>query len=149
MAERLMIEQKIMPPGDTNPLGDRWIGTSLPSTGIHGTIDIMSIGKTSSHGCIRLYPADIHELFNIIKTEDIGEIIYEPVKVGLIGHRILLEAHRDVYRLVPEIKKEIKQKLEALGLADAPDDTEVSKIIDECRGIPIIIGSTAGENEKD
>ncbi|OIN97048.1 hypothetical protein AUJ66_04470 [Candidatus Desantisbacteria bacterium CG1_02_38_46] len=143
MAVRLMKQQEIVPPGDTNPLGDRWIGLSLPNIGIHSTIDTMSIGRTSSHGCIRLYPRDIHELFDMVKVGDTGEIIYEPVKIGMIGSRIFLEIHRDIYKLVPKMKDEVMRRLESLGLINFVDTEKIQEIVNERRGIPIIIGSVA------
>ena len=43
-----------IPPGGENPLGTRWIGTSAPNIGIHGTPQPETIGTQASHGCIRL-----------------------------------------------------------------------------------------------
>jgi peptidoglycan hydrolase-like protein with peptidoglycan-binding domain len=52
-----------IPPGIANPLGTRWIGTSAPNVGIHGTPAASSIGTYASHGCIRMYISDVEELF--------------------------------------------------------------------------------------
>ena len=52
-----------VPPGASNPLGTRWIGTSAPLIGIHGTPQSWSIGSRASHGCIRMYIGDVEELF--------------------------------------------------------------------------------------
>ncbi|MFN0135733.1 MAG: L,D-transpeptidase family protein [Phycisphaerae bacterium] len=41
-------------PGPRNPVGLCWIGLDLPGYGIHGTPWPELIGKTGSHGCIRL-----------------------------------------------------------------------------------------------
>lgn len=41
-------------PGPNNPVGIVWIELSKESYGIHGTADPAKIGKTSSHGCVRL-----------------------------------------------------------------------------------------------
>ncbi len=43
-----------IPPGPRNPVGLCWIGLSMPGYGIHGTPQPELIGKTGSHGCIRL-----------------------------------------------------------------------------------------------
>lgn len=43
-----------IPPGPRNPVGLCWVGLSLPGYGIHGTPNPEQIGKTGSHGCIRL-----------------------------------------------------------------------------------------------
>jgi lipoprotein-anchoring transpeptidase ErfK/SrfK len=41
-------------PGPNNPVGVAWIDLSKPHYGIHGTPVPATIGKTESHGCIRL-----------------------------------------------------------------------------------------------
>jgi lipoprotein-anchoring transpeptidase ErfK/SrfK len=52
-----------IPPGVTNPLGTRWIGTTAPGVGIHGTPDDASIGTYASHGCIRMHIPDVEALY--------------------------------------------------------------------------------------
>jgi lipoprotein-anchoring transpeptidase ErfK/SrfK len=49
-------------PGPNNPVGVVWIDLSKPSYGIHGTPDPTKIGKTESHGCIRLTNWDALDL---------------------------------------------------------------------------------------
>jgi lipoprotein-anchoring transpeptidase ErfK/SrfK len=58
-----------VPPGVGNPLGTRWMGTSAPAIGIHGTPVSGSIGTAASHGCIRMYIGDAEYLFDRI---DVG-----------------------------------------------------------------------------
>lgn len=43
-----------IPAGPNNPVGVAWIDLSKPHYGIHGSPVPASIGKTQSHGCIRL-----------------------------------------------------------------------------------------------
>jgi len=52
-----------VPPGPGNPLGTRWIGTSAPAIGMHGTPNAASIGTMASHGCIRMYIGDVENLY--------------------------------------------------------------------------------------
>ena len=59
-----------IPPGPGNPLGTRWIGTSAPAVGIHGTYADYSIGHAASHGCLRMHIPDV-------------EALYEQVSVGM------------------------------------------------------------------
>lgn len=49
-------------PGPNGPVGTIWIALSKPTYGIHGTPDPSKIGKTQSHGCIRLTNWDATEL---------------------------------------------------------------------------------------
>ena len=61
-----------IPPGAGNPLGTRWIGTSAPAVGIHGTPSNNSIGTAASHGCIRMHVKDVEKLFEYV---DVGETV--------------------------------------------------------------------------
>jgi lipoprotein-anchoring transpeptidase ErfK/SrfK len=58
--------QVVVPPGKTNPLGTRWMGLSIRGFGIHGTSVPSSIGKSASHGCIRMRNRDVEELFELV-----------------------------------------------------------------------------------
>lgn len=49
-------------PGPNGPVGTIWIALSKPTYGIHGTPEPSKIGKTQSHGCIRLTNWDATEL---------------------------------------------------------------------------------------
>ena len=57
-----------IPPGPGNPLGTRWIGTSAPAIGIHGTPVPSSVGTAASHGCIRMYMSDVEWLFERVRV---------------------------------------------------------------------------------
>jgi hypothetical protein len=57
---------KVVPPGKSNPLGTRWLGLSIKGYGIHGTNVPRSIGKSASHGCIRMRNRDVEELFELV-----------------------------------------------------------------------------------
>jgi lipoprotein-anchoring transpeptidase ErfK/SrfK len=47
-------EKATLAAGPNNPVGVVWIDLSKPHYGIHGTPEPSKIGKTESHGCIRL-----------------------------------------------------------------------------------------------
>lgn len=53
-------------PNPGGPFGAFWMGLSKPHYGIHGTNDPSSIGKAVSHGCIRMYNADVLALSTMI-----------------------------------------------------------------------------------
>lgn len=54
-------------PGPNNPVGSTWIDLTKEGYGIHGTPDPRLIGKTSSHGCVRLTNWDAEELAKAVK----------------------------------------------------------------------------------
>ena len=60
--------KKPVPPGPGNPLGTRWMGTTAPLVGIHGTPDAASIGYSASHGCIRMRVPDAETLFGEVSV---------------------------------------------------------------------------------
>jgi len=57
-----------IPPGATNPLGTRWIGTSASLVGIHGTPQDWTIGSAASHGCVRMHIADVEDLYDRVSV---------------------------------------------------------------------------------
>ena len=64
---------KVIPSGDPrNPLVARWIGFS-GSVGFHGTDSLSSLGRPASHGCIRMSPADVIDLY---KRVEVGTPVY-------------------------------------------------------------------------
>ena len=65
---------KVIPPGPANPLGTRWLGLSQKSFGIHGTNEPGSIGRNSSHGCIRMRNRDVEDLFERVRAGDRVEL---------------------------------------------------------------------------
>jgi lipoprotein-anchoring transpeptidase ErfK/SrfK len=56
-----------IPPGPNGPVGTVWIALSKPTYGIHGTPEPSKIGKTNSHGCIRLTNWDATELAKMVR----------------------------------------------------------------------------------
>jgi lipoprotein-anchoring transpeptidase ErfK/SrfK len=62
-------EKARIAPGPNNPVGVAWIDISKQHYGIHGTPEPSSIGKSQSHGCIRLTNWDVAAL---IKSVPVG-----------------------------------------------------------------------------
>jgi lipoprotein-anchoring transpeptidase ErfK/SrfK len=54
-------------PGPNNPVGVAWIDLSIPTYGIHGAPDPRLVGKTASHGCVRLTNWDVRQLSSAVK----------------------------------------------------------------------------------
>ncbi|MEW9834137.1 L,D-transpeptidase family protein [Mesorhizobium marinum] len=57
-----------IPPGPNGPVGSVWIALDKPTYGVHGTPDPSKIGKTESHGCVRLTNWDAQELAKMVKA---------------------------------------------------------------------------------
>jgi lipoprotein-anchoring transpeptidase ErfK/SrfK len=57
-----------IPPGPGNPLGSRALATSASGVLIHGTYSSWSIGRSVSHGCIRMYIKDSEDIFERVEV---------------------------------------------------------------------------------
>jgi L,D-transpeptidase ErfK/SrfK len=85
----------VVPPGPDNPLGTHALRLSLGTVLIHGTNRPYGIGRRVSHGCIHLYPEDIPILFDAVPNGVKVTIVRQPIKVGVKGGRVYIEAHKD------------------------------------------------------
>ena len=60
----------VIPPGPTNPLGERWIGFIKGdgwTVGIHGTPHPELLGRAVSGGCIRMRNADVLRVYETVE----------------------------------------------------------------------------------
>lgn len=55
-----------LPPGPNNPVGICWIALNKPGIGLHGTPDPDTIGRSASHGCIRLANWDVFKVYYLV-----------------------------------------------------------------------------------
>ncbi len=128
-----------MPPGPDNPLGAYRLRLSNFDVGIHGTNIPWGVGRLVSHGCIRLYPEDIEELFSEVKVGTPVEIIYEPVKIGFKEGHIFVEVHPDLYNVITDLFIDTARKLFIYQLWEEIDVDLLSKAVEEHTGIPVDI----------
>ena len=70
-------------------MGSRAIYLSMPGYLLHGTNKPWGVGMKVSHGCIRLYPEGIEELYDLVSNGDKVQIIDQPVKSGM-GKKYLI-----------------------------------------------------------
>jgi L,D-transpeptidase ErfK/SrfK len=123
------IQPRVVPPGPNNPLGDFWIGLSLSGIGIHATNVPSSIFRTASHGCIRVHPDDIAQLFDRVEVGAPGRIIYEPVLLAVVDRDVYLEVHRDVYRRSAARPRDVARMLAAAaGVSERIDWTAADAV---------------------
>ncbi|MGI5843149.1 MAG: L,D-transpeptidase family protein [Candidatus Xenobium sp.] len=117
-----------VPAGPGNPLGDRWMGLSLPGIGFHSTTSPMSIGQAVSHGCMRMYPASAQELFEEVRVGMPVRIEYETAKVGYDPQtgEFCLAAFPDVYGQA-DPRWQAAQALEEVGLAGLWSDSDLDR----------------------
>jgi L,D-transpeptidase ErfK/SrfK len=130
---------KTVPPGSRNPLGAYWLGLSLGSVGLHGTNAPSSIYHFATHGCIRLHPDDIEDLFHHVAAGDQGRIVYEPVLVAFDGTDVFVEVHRDVYRRAPSALARTMELIERAGLEERVDLSMVARVVGQAEGLAVAV----------
>jgi L,D-transpeptidase ErfK/SrfK len=131
--------RKSMPPGPDNPLGAYRLRLSNFDVGIHGTNIPWGVGRLVSHGCIRLYPEDIEELFHEVKVGTPVEIIYEPVKLGFKEGHIFVEVHPDPYKEISDLFIHTARQLFIHQLWEKVDVDLLTKALEKHTGVPVDI----------
>jgi L,D-transpeptidase ErfK/SrfK len=151
----------VVPAGPDNPLGQYALSLGWPGYLIHGTNAPSSIGKPSSHGCMRMYPENIETLFGAVEVGDTVTVIDTPITLGQSGGKLYLQVTptRDQARRIAAY-----QPVFPLTAADAPvmdlmtqvsalkasgaeiDDNAVEDAISRHDGIPVEIGTAPAEN---
>ena len=135
----------VVPPGPAHPLGKYRFVLSIPGYGIHGTNKPWGVGRYYSHGCIRMYPEDIHYLYDRVERGYPVEIVYQPVKVGLAGGELFVEVHDDPYGLLPDREGEAWRQIQELGAASRADRERVRRAVADQRGIPVNVTKGFGD----
>ncbi|MDI6854481.1 MAG: L,D-transpeptidase [Deltaproteobacteria bacterium] len=136
-------------PGPQNPLGPYWIGTSAPGVGIHATNRPWSVGHAVSHGCIRMLPEEIAQLFPLVEVGNMVKIIYQPVKMALtVQGKIYLEAHPNIYGKKFDGMAWVKELVESHRLQDRIDWHKVSLVLKGKTGIAQDVTKTVAKPEE-
>ncbi len=132
---------KVVPPGPDNPLGSHALRLSLGSYLIHGTNRPWAVGRKVTHGCLRLYPEDIPELFEMVPVGTQVTIVRQPVKIGLDNGRVYIEVHRDtdIFKTNDEYLNEAIRLLRKKRIIGLVDSEKLYQAITEKKGIPVAI----------
>lgn len=101
-------------PGENNPLGTRWMGFYQKNGGefgMHGTDTPSSVGKFSSHGCVRMQVKDAETLFDLVDIGTPVDIVYEPVLVRRSGNNVRIQVYPDVFKKGTPSADAVKAKI--------------------------------------
>jgi L,D-transpeptidase ErfK/SrfK len=128
----------VVPPGPDNPLGSHAMRLSRPSILIHGTNKPYAVGRKASHGCIRMYPEDIPNLFQVVPNQTKVTIIRQPVKAGIADGKVYLEAHKDSSLKINYFNEALRI-LKEKNLYANIDRTKLLMVLKEKKGIPVVI----------
>jgi L,D-transpeptidase ErfK/SrfK len=136
MVERGWEVLEKVPPGPKNPLGAFWLGTTAPGVGIHATNRPWTVGNSVSHGCIRMLPEEIEQLFPQVEVGTPVKIIYRPLKLALTTQgRVFLEAHPNIYRVKLDSRAFVAEVARQYRLTDRIDWEKVPLILNAKEGI--------------
>lgn len=131
----LEVVEKV-PPGPQNPLGKYFMATSATGVGIHATNRPWSVGSYVSHGCMRMLPQEISQLFPQVTVGTPVKIIYRPIKLAVSPEgRIYLEVHPDIYATDFKPMEYLKNLVEQHQLSERIDWPKVSPLLKAKEGI--------------
>jgi L,D-transpeptidase ErfK/SrfK len=125
-----------VPPGPKNPLGKFWLGTTASGVGIHATNRPWTVGYSVSHGCIRMLPHEIEQLFAQVAVGTPVKIIYRPIKLALTPQgKVYLEAVPNIYGWELKSMEWVKDMAEYYNIADRIDWDKVKPILKTRSGL--------------
>ncbi len=133
---------KVVPPGPDNPLGKYALRLSLDGYLIHGTDKPRGIGMRVTHGCMRLYPADIERLYFQVAVGTPVRIVNQPVKVGRMNGAIYLEIHPPLDEDAGAIRGGYDHAVGIIANTSPGDEVDwdrMQKVVSERKGIPVLI----------
>ena len=139
---------RVVGPGPDNPLGTHALYLGFPQYLIHGTNKPYSIGMRVSHGCVRMYPEHIVELFGLVEPETPVTLVHQGVKAGWSGDELYLEVHPDVGVPDEESRPSMTEVVSSLiaatsdsGLPQNLDWRRIEETLATASGVPVAVAS--------
>lgn len=139
----------VVPPGPDNPLGKHSFTLGWPSYLVHGTNKPYGVGMRSSHGCIRLYPEDIQQLFDTVPIATKLRVVNQPYLVGRVGADVVMQSYgalEDDKRAWDKSRRKLIEKWMSDALrkslkerALSIDWERVEALAQESRGVPVSV----------
>ncbi|MDO9239085.1 MAG: L,D-transpeptidase family protein, partial [Methylicorpusculum sp.] len=135
---------KVVPAGENNPLGLYALRLGFQSYLIHGTNKPYGVGMEVSHGCIRLYPEDVEQLFNQTSVGTPVRVVDQPFLTAWDSNELFLQAYQPVHKSDSATRKLIKalmtrlQKIESQS-GRAINWDVVDKALQRLDGVPVAI----------
>lgn len=131
----------VVPPGPDNPLGAHVLRLGLPTYLIHGTNQPWGIGMRITHGCVRMLPEDIADLFERVPVNTRVRLVNEPVKAGWFAGMLYVEAHpeweHDEAPQVVDVRPAVEKVASLLAnLGHRIDYQRLKQVVDERQGTP-------------
>jgi len=131
-----------VPPGPDNPLGDYAFRLSEMRYAIHGTNKPWGVGRRVSHGCIRMYPEDVGQLYPMAPVGTTVLVIYEPIKIGWGEGKLWVQIFEDFDNRFDNAVLKVMEELYYYETAIGPLEVDFSalvKALNEKTGVPMAV----------
>ncbi|PIE83721.1 MAG: hypothetical protein CSA09_00330 [Candidatus Contendobacter odensis] len=143
----------VVPAGPNNPLGRYAMRLGVPGYLIHSTNKPYGIGMRVTHGCVRMYPENIKQLFGMIPVGTPVRIIDQPVKVGWLNGDLFIESHEPLEENNLPIKVTLEQAQRVVSTKVGADLSGISQAalesaVEKVNGIPVAISGRSFENPR-
>jgi L,D-transpeptidase ErfK/SrfK len=136
--------------GPDNPLGlfAMRLAAGNGTYMIHGTNNPIAVGLAVTHGCIRMYPEDVAQLFPLIPVGTPVRLINQPVKVAWVNGQLLLEAHPPVDAEGQSFEPDVDQFAELLRVAVGDNTVAIHwdyarEVLQRADGVLAVVGLEA------
>jgi len=142
----------VVPAGPDNPLGQFAMRLAVKGSYlIHGTGQDKAdgIGMMVTHGCMRMYPEDVAQLFPKVSVGTQVNLVNQPVKLGWRGNALYIEVSQplDEDHLGYEQLQALAMPLIQKKIADHPDfvlnEDALKQALQKPNGIPVSISGGA------
>ena len=152
-AARGDILPKMIPAGPDNPMGLFAMRLAIPGGAylIHGTNKPAGVGMQVTHGCMRLYPEHIEELFKMVAVDTPVRLVNQPHKVGWSDGRLYVEVHppleaTDSSIVAPDRTALARLVANAVRVRAAAPVTwdRAENAFEQAQGIPVAVADAIG-----
>ncbi|MGR9090246.1 MAG: L,D-transpeptidase family protein [Gammaproteobacteria bacterium] len=137
---------EVVPAGADNPLGAYKMRLGLPGYLIHGTNRPYGIGMRVTHGCMRMYPKDVEQIFESVAVGTQVHIVNQPYKVGVAHGKVYLEVHPHLAEDEDKFRDQFSHVVELIAARTQGFEVQLNwrqlqTAIETKSGIPSVVGS--------
>jgi L,D-transpeptidase ErfK/SrfK len=94
------------------------------------------VGYSVSHGCIRMLPKEIEQLFPQVQVGTPVKIVYRPIKIAVTPQgRVFLEANLNIYQWELKAQEYVKDMASYYEISDRIDWSKVPAILRKRDGV--------------
>lgn len=143
-AARGDILPNVVPAGPDNPLGLYAMRLGVPGYLIHSTNKPFGVGMSVTHGCIRMLPENIEQLFPQVPVGTPVHIVNQPIKVGWLENALYIQVYPNLEKNETPYEDRLEKALELIVRANnnqypVIEGAALRKALEEKSGRPVLI----------